>query len=134
MPPDQLTFVDTSVLINAAIGLDAARKMRALSVLGDPQREFVATRFLKLEALPIPINHKRKKETAFYERFFAGVSVWIDDASIIQSAYDLACRHALGALDALHVAAAITANAEFVSAEKFTKPIYAAYSNTSSIF
>jgi hypothetical protein len=44
----QLTFVDASVLINAAVGLDAARKMRALSVLGDPQREFVATRFLTL--------------------------------------------------------------------------------------
>ncbi len=37
MPPKQLTFVDTSVLINAVIGLDAARKMRALSVLGDPR-------------------------------------------------------------------------------------------------
>lgn len=134
MPPKQLTFVDASVLINAAVGLDAARKMRALSVLGDPRREFAATRFLRLEALPIPIKFKRQKEIAFYERFFASVSVWIDDDSIIQPAYDLACLYALGAIDALHVAAAIAANAEFVSAEKPSKPLYAAYSHTASIF
>jgi hypothetical protein len=50
MPPKQLTLVDASVLINAIIGRDAARKMRALAVLGDPNREFVATRFLALES------------------------------------------------------------------------------------
>jgi hypothetical protein len=52
MPPKQPTFVDASVLINAIVGQDAARKMRALSVLADPDREFVATEFLKLEVLP----------------------------------------------------------------------------------
>ena len=36
MPPKLLTFVDASVFINAVIGSDAARKMRALAVLGDP--------------------------------------------------------------------------------------------------
>jgi hypothetical protein len=66
MPPKHLTFVDASVLINAVVGRDAARKMRALSILGDPGREFVATRFLTLEVLPIPIKYKRKKEVAFY--------------------------------------------------------------------
>lgn len=43
MPPKQPTFIDSSVLINAIVGSDAARKMRALAVLGDPNREFVAT-------------------------------------------------------------------------------------------
>jgi hypothetical protein len=48
MSSKRLTFVDSSVLINAIVGLDAARKMRALAVLGDPNREFVATRIFEL--------------------------------------------------------------------------------------
>lgn len=134
MPPKQPTFVDASVLINAIVGSDAARKMRALAVLGDPNREFVATRFLELEVIPIPLKFNKKKEAAFYERFFNGVRIWIDPVSTIQPAYDLACQHGLGAIDALHLAAAITAGAEFVSAEKPTKPIYSAYANAVSIY
>ncbi|HKR00065.1 MAG TPA: PIN domain-containing protein [Pyrinomonadaceae bacterium] len=134
MPPKQPTFVDASVLINAIVGSDAARKMRALSVLGDPDREFVATRFLQLEVIPIPLKFNKKKEAAFYARFFKGVTTWVDPASIIQSAYDLACQHGLGAIDALHLAAARAARAEFVSAERPTKPIYSAYPNAVSIY
>lgn len=133
MPPKQPTFVDASVLINAIVGSDAARKMRALAVLGDPNREFVATRFLELEVLPIPLKFNKKREAAFYERFFRGVTTWIDPASVIQPAYTLACQHGIGAIDALHLATAIAANAEFVSAEKPTKPIYSAYANAVSI-
>jgi hypothetical protein len=66
----KLTFADASVLINAARGADAARKMRALSVLGDPNREFVATKLLKLEVLPIAVRYKLQKEIKFYEQFF----------------------------------------------------------------
>jgi predicted nucleic acid-binding protein len=134
MPPKQLTFVDASVLINAIVGSDAARKMRALSVLGDPDREFVATRFLELEVIPIPLKFNKNREAAFYERFFKGVTTWIDPASIIQPAYHLACQHGLGAIDALHLAAAIAARDEFVSAEKPTKPIYSAYADAVSIY
>jgi predicted nucleic acid-binding protein len=134
MPTKQPTFVDASVLINAIVGLDAARKMRALAVFGDPKREFVATRFLQLEVIPIPLKFNKKKEAAFYERFFKGVVTWIDPTSIIQPAYTLACQHGLGAIDALHLAASIAAGAEFVSAEKPTKPIYSAYASAVSIY
>jgi predicted nucleic acid-binding protein len=134
MPAKQPTFVDASVLINAIIGGDVARKMRALSVLADPDREFVATRFLQLEVLPIPVRYNRKMELAFYERYFKGVTTWIATGLIIQSAFDLACKYGLGAMDALHLAAAIRARAEFVSAEKPTKPIYSAYTNVASIY
>jgi predicted nucleic acid-binding protein len=58
----------------------------------------------------------------------------VDDASIIEPAYDLACQNGLGAIDALHLAAAIAAKAEFISAERTTKPLYAAYNRTASIF
>jgi predicted nucleic acid-binding protein len=134
MSSKQPTFVDASVLINAIVGSNAARKMRALAVLGDPNREFVATRFLQLEVIPIPLKFNKKKEAAFYERFFQGVTIWIDPASIIQPAYELACQYGLGAIDALHLAAASAAGAEFVSAEKPTKPIYSASVSAVSIY
>jgi hypothetical protein len=51
-----------------------------------------------------------------------------------QPAFDLACKYGLGAMDALHLAAAMSAGAEFVSAEKPTKPIYSAYVNAASIY
>lgn len=108
--------------------------MRALSVLADPDREFVATEFLKLEVLPVPTKYERKKELAFYEKYFKGVVTWIDPSSFLQPAFDLACEHGLGAIDALHIAAAVKVDAEFISAEKPTKPIYSAYTNASSIY
>lgn len=130
----QPTFVDASVLINAAVGPNAARRMRALSVLADPDREFVATRFLVLEVIPIPTKFRRDKELAFYERFFKAVTTWIDEVTLIQPAIALACQHGLGGMDALHAAAAIHINAELISAEKPSKPIYSAYSNVSSLY
>lgn len=129
-----LTYVDSSVLINAIVGANAARKMRALSVLGDPSRDFAATRYLTLEVTPLPTKFQRARELRFYERFFDKVTVWIDEAPLIPSAIVLACQHGLGAMDALHLAAASTVNAEFISAEKPTKPLYTAYQQASSIY
>lgn len=129
------TFADASVLINAARGLDAARKMRALAVLGDPNREFVATKLLKLEVLPIAVRYKLTKEIAFYERYFDAVTTWIEvDSTLIDAAYDLACRHGLGAVDALHLAASESVSAEFVCAERTTKPIYTVSPNVVTIY
>ncbi len=135
MPPKRTrTFVDASVLINAIAGVDAARRMRALAVLGDPRRVFVASEYLRLEVMPIAVRYKLSKEIAFYERFFAGVTKWITPTRLIKPAYNLACQYGLGAMDALHLAAASAAKAEFVSAEKLTKPIYSAYAGAVSIY
>lgn len=130
----QITVVDSSVLINAAIGPDPSRRMRAISIIADPQREFAATRFLQLEVLPIPSKYRKQKELSFYQRFFNQVVTWVDEEPLIQPALALACQYALGGMDALHLAAAIHLNAEFVSAEKTTKPLYQAYPNISSIY
>jgi hypothetical protein len=108
--------------------------MRALAVIGDPGREFVATRFLKLEVLPIPMRYRKQRELNFNTRFFSRVSLWLDEAPLIQPAPGLACRHGLGGMDALHLAAAISVQAEFISAERPTKPLYGAYLNTFSIY
>jgi predicted nucleic acid-binding protein len=132
-----LTFVDASVLIYAASKPTAAtlaRRLRALQVLGDPDREFLSSEFLRLEILPIPVYFQRARELAFYQRFFAGVVTWADSAQLIGTAYDLACQFGLGAVDALHVAAAAAHGAELVCAERPTKPIYLAYQNVTSIY
>jgi hypothetical protein len=131
----KLSFADASVLINAVRGADAARKMRALAVLGDPNREFVATKLLKLEVLPIAVRYQLKKEVNFYERFFSAVVNWIDvDSALLASAHILACNYGLGAMDALHLAASETVGAEFVCAERTTKPIYTASANVVTIY
>ena len=132
-----LTFPDASVLIYEAIKPTAntfARRMRALQLFNDPDREFVASEFLRLEVLPIAKFFGKKREIQFYETFFAGVSHWADDVALITPALALASQYGLGALDALHLCAADQLGAEFVSAEKPTKPIYHAYSNISSIY
>jgi hypothetical protein len=51
------TYLDSSVLIQAVQGV-AGDKTAGL--LEDPEREFVAATFLKLELLPQPTFHKRK--------------------------------------------------------------------------
>jgi len=108
--------------------------MRALQVLGDPDREFLASEYLRLEVLPMAVCYHKSREVAFYQKFFDGAVLWADSSKLITPAYDLASRFGLGALDALHVAAAATHNAELVCAEKPTKPIYRAYPNVTSIY
>ena len=132
-----LTFPDASVLIYAATKPTAttfARRLRALQVLSDPDREFAASEYLRLEVMPIAVHFNKKRETAFYEKFFDHVAQWADTSTLIAPAYSVACQYGLGALDALHIAAADHLKAEFVSAERYTKPIYRAYANITSIY
>lgn len=132
-----LTFIDASVLIYAAkkpIAETLARRFRALQLLSYPEREFVTSEFVKMEVLPIPVYFKRDREVRFYEAFFANVLKWADPSSLVKPAYEIACGFGVSALDALHIVAANHFEAEFVSAEKPTKPIYRAYANISSIY
>jgi predicted nucleic acid-binding protein len=116
-----LTFVDAGVLIAAARGNQAVSDA-ALAVLIDPDREFAASLYLRLEVMPKPLFHRRSAEVAFYERFFLAVSHWIDTSGeLVERAYREACAAGLGALDALHLVAAIDAGAtEFITTEKRT--------------
>lgn len=137
MGDKSLCFVDASVLIAAARKSDAetlARKVRARNILNDPQREFVASEFLKLETLPIARFFSRQRELRFYADFFDSITRWAPTETLIPTALDLASEYGLGALDALHICAAKHFDAEFVSAERPTKPIYRAYSNIASIY
>ncbi len=67
------TYVAAGVLIAAARG-QAPMAARAFEILDDPDREFAASLFLKLEVLPKAMYHKNLAEVEFYETFFNAVS------------------------------------------------------------
>lgn len=119
------TFIDAGVLIVAARGEDEIAR-RALEILQDSNREFASSIFLKLEILPKAIYNKRNDEVEFYEEFFGAVAYWANDIEqIIQDAYQESSQSGLGAMDALHVAAAVSVGAtEFITNEKPEKSIH----------
>jgi predicted nucleic acid-binding protein len=58
------------------------------------------------------------------EAFFLRIEAWVPVEPLISPALELACNYGLGAMDALHLCAAKHFDAEFISAEKPTKPNY----------
>lgn len=117
------TYVDADVLIAAAKGTEEL-SVPALDVLGDPGRSFVCSVYLKLEVLPVAAFFDRTEVVAFYREFFDAVTHWVSSSpELSKRALDLASRYGLGAMDALHVAAAEVADAQLVTAEKPTKPL-----------
>jgi hypothetical protein len=123
----KLTFVDAGVLIAGARG-GSEQAARAMEVLDDPEREFAASPFLRLEVLPQAAFNKREAEVAFYEAFFAAVSKWATDLlAITDAAMREASTCGVEAMDALHVAAAASVGAvELVTTEKPTRSIHRA--------
>ena len=118
------TYLDSGVLISAWRGIPA-RKIRALTILNDLQREFIATPFVKLELLPKPRCFGLAKEVEYYEDYFAEVSDWVEDfAAMYDEALRQGAKYGLGAVDALHIAASMMAQAdEFITAERPTSPL-----------
>ena len=119
------TFVDAGVLIAAARGKDDVA-LQAIKVLDDPNREFVSSPFLRLEVLPKAVYEKRQDEVEFYETFFNAVTYWVHSAEeTAKNAYTEACKFGLNAMDALHVAAAISVGADdLITTEKLEKSIH----------
>lgn len=119
------TYLDSGVLIAVARASDEMTT-KALLILDDPEREFVSSAFVKLEVLSKAIYHKQASEVEVYQCFFESCSLWANDlTNIVQLAQDLAAKYGLGALDALHVASAISVQAdEFITTEKLTKLLH----------
>lgn len=120
------TFLDSGVLIAAARGTDEMA-LHALEILDDPNRVFISSIFVKLEVLPKAIYNKFVEEARFYESFFDNdVEFWaIFNDEMAGVAQKQARKFGLGALDALHVAAAISAKVdEFITTEKPGKPLH----------
>ncbi len=121
----KLTFIDSGVLIAAATGQPELYE-RAMAVLGDPERQFVSSDFVRLEVEPKPIFGRREAEAQFYAALFDGVAQWVPTTPELTSrALQYGREFGLSALDALHVAAAVIGECdELVTAESPTKPIF----------
>jgi predicted nucleic acid-binding protein len=120
-----ITYLDSGVLIAIVRGTQPIAD-RAIRVLEDVERTFVASAFLRLQLLPKALFHANHEKSRFYNEFFGQVSTWsrLDDV-LIEAAEELAALHGLNALDALHVAAATSLGAEhLVTTEGPDKPIH----------
>jgi hypothetical protein len=119
------TFIDAGVLIYAARSQGEIAE-KALQILEDENREFASSIFLKLEVLPKAIYNHQKSEVKFYEAFFEEVSYWAKDINtIIATAYEQSSKFGVGAMDALHIGAALSVEAtEFVTNEKPERSIH----------
>ena len=120
-----ITFIDSGVLVTASRGVDDLSD-KALTILASGDRQFASSEFIKLEVLPKAVYHRQTDEAEFYEAFFNAVTYWANDIDqTIQDSYKIACKYGLAAMDALHIAAAISIGAEeFITTEKSTKPMY----------
>ena len=119
-----LTFCDAGVLIAAArsVGRDGERAVR---ILEQPNRSFLTSPFVYLEVVPKAIFYKKRLERSFYERYFRNATWYRDVARIEAVAQAEAAKAGLGAMDALHLAAARLSRAdEFITTEKPTKAIH----------
>ncbi len=101
--PQLRTLIDSGVLLAAfkAVGELAEN---ALAVLGDAERQFVSSDFVRLELLPKPICYGNDAERLFYETFFANVEPLVQaSALLVEAAEREAEAVGLSAMDALHI-------------------------------
>ena len=119
------TCIDSGVVISATTGRDALFD-RAWEILDDPERDFLTSEFVRLEVLPKALYFQHQDEIDLYAMFFTEVAqvVPMSEALITQAHRE--ARHAgIGALDALHVAAARIGGAEeLVTTERLTTALF----------
>jgi predicted nucleic acid-binding protein len=121
----RLTFIDSGVLISAFRGT-SEMSIRAAKILDDAERRFASSPFVQLETLPKATYHRQNDEQEFYNTFFTDVSDWANDLGVIvEMARKIGADYGIAAMDALHIAAALTVSAEeFVTTEKPNKPMF----------
>ena len=118
------TFLDAGILIAAVRGR-AEERRRAMALIGDPGRSFIASKFLRLEVLPKALYYQKPAEAALYERYFANTQLIPVSESLIDQAHTEAYTFGLAALDALHVTFAKAGGAEeFITTERPTSPLF----------
>src|SRR5437899_11081342 len=94
------TFFDSGVLIAAARSVGPDR-VRALELLGEPDRVPLTSPFVHVEVVPKATFFKKRLEQSFYDRYFAN-AVWFREVDRIESAAQGdAAKAGLGAMDAL---------------------------------
>lgn len=118
-----LTFLDAGVILSAA-RTSSSYRLKALTIIADPRRKFVTSDFVKLETTLKCDYHGYQQQLEFYEDIFENVDIFLTDAEpIISGAYQVGKKYGLNAMDALHVSAAVIAQAdEFVTTERPNSP------------
>jgi predicted nucleic acid-binding protein len=119
------TFLDSGILISATTGRDALFD-RAWDILDDPERVFLTSDFVRLEVLPKAHYFHHQDEVDFYEIFFTEFAQVVPVSEVLMTQAYLEAQNAgLGALDALHVAAAkISGAEELVTTERLTTALF----------
>lgn len=116
--------IDANLLIAAWSSRHPWRE-RAVDLLADPARTLIVSDLLWLEVMPKALYHRRQEEAAFYREVFARAECQSVNSEVTDQAKQLAERHGIAAMDALHLAVALHANADaFVSGERPDKPMF----------
>ncbi|RME94361.1 MAG: hypothetical protein D6766_06000 [Verrucomicrobia bacterium] len=120
-------YLDASLLICLARGKGREARKLFEELLDNPEVEFAASDFLKLETLPKAVFNRQDEEAEFYTEFFEQVVAHHleDPGSILKPALEEACHCGLSAMDALHVVAAKALEAdELLTGEKPGRPLF----------
>jgi predicted nucleic acid-binding protein len=121
-----LTYVDSCVVVAAFAGKDEVLARRALAIIEDEARRIVSSHFVWLEIVPKTERYGQASLLDAYLDFFGDVHLYVlASERLVRNALRLAGKYGLGAMDALHIGAALEAGcSEFVTAEKPTKPFF----------
>lgn len=121
-----LTVIDSCVLRAAFEGVEGEANKKALAVLDDTNREFIAVAFVALETIPKPTFTKREKQAILFQAFFDEAPLHAEVSSKITTlAIQLASEYDITPMDALIVSSAIIGSAdELITMEKRTKPMF----------
>ena len=119
------TFLDGGVLIAAIRGLPVPTE-RALGVINDPERVFLASDFVRLEVLPKALYFRQQDEVDFYETYCAIVVEMVTvSPALVMQAYTEAQHVGLAGMDALRIAAAKAGGVEeFIPTERPTTALF----------
>lgn len=117
----KIVYLDSGVLINAFQGVGSVGIL-AVEVLDNPACQFATSQFVCLETLPKATYHRQQEEVEFYESFFSSVTLWANKLEeIVRIGNRIACTYGLAAMDALHLAAALSVNAQEFNYRKNNK-------------
>jgi predicted nucleic acid-binding protein len=118
------TYLDSCLLIAAFMGKGKVGQ-RAMEILDNPERHFVVSDAVRLEVMPKPLHDKRMEESAFYEAVFQSSENVPWHLEALSNAQTLAEQYGLSAMDAIHIALALHAEADvFATGESPTKPMF----------
>jgi predicted nucleic acid-binding protein len=118
------TYVDSGVLIAICRGKPEVAQS-ALAMLNDPDHKIILSEAVRLEVIPTAIYEQRHEEQKALESVFTSAQVLPLSVPVLEQAYQLACDYGIAAMDAIHLAFAVEAEAEeFFTTEKPNKPLF----------